>query len=86
MPFLEDNEPQEHSDENKPPNMPVTSSPNTMKRKLDEALHKVENMKKKLKVSQQKNRRLKKKVKSLSDVVKSFQKNGLISEKCASVL
>ena len=66
--------------------MPVTSSPNTMKRKLDEALHKVENMKKKLKVSHQKNRRLKKKVKSLSDVVKSLQKNGLISEKCASVL
>ena len=61
-------------------------SPNTMKRKLDEALHKVENMKKKLKVSQQKNRRLKKKVKSLSDVVKSLQKNGSISEKCASVL
>ena len=43
-------------------------------------------MKKKLKVTQQKTRRLKKKVKSLSDLVQSLQHNGLISEKCASVL
>ncbi len=57
-----------------------------MKRKLDEALHRVENMKKKLKVTQQKSRRLKKKVQSLNDVVKSLQNNGLISEKCASIL
>ena len=86
MSFLDDNELQEHPDANTPPNSPVTSSPKTMKRKLDEALHKVENMKKKLKVTQQKNRRLKKKVQSLSDVVKSLQNNGLISENCAYVL
>lgn len=57
-----------------------------MKRKLDEALHRVENLKKKLKVTQQKSRRLKKKVQSLNDVVKALQNNGLISEKCASIL
>ena len=57
-----------------------------MKRKLDEALHRVENIKKKLKVTQQKSRRLKEKVQSLNDVVKSLQNNGLISEKCASIL
>ena len=43
-------------------------------------------MKKNLKVTQQKTKRLKKKVKSLSDLVQSLQHNGLISEKCASVL
>ncbi len=57
-----------------------------MKRKLDEALHRVENMKKKLKVTQQKSRQLKKKVQSLNDVMKSLQNNGLISEKCTSIL
>ena len=57
-----------------------------MKRKLDEALHRVENLKNKLKVTQQKSRRLKKKVQSLNDVVKALQNNGLISEKCASIL
>jgi hypothetical protein len=57
-----------------------------MKRKLDEALHRIENLKKKLKVTQQKSRRLKKKVQSLNDVVKALQNNVLISEKCASIL
>ena len=37
-------------------------------------------------MTQQKSRRLKKKVQSLNDVVKAFQNNGLISEKCASIL
>lgn len=63
-----------------------SSSPQTLKRKLDKALDVIELNRKKIKTIQKKNQRLKRKVATLQDVVENLQKSEIISKNCTEVL
>ncbi|XP_022111145.1 THAP domain-containing protein 1-like, partial [Acanthaster planci] len=64
----------------------LTSSPMTLKRKIDHLQSALESCHKKLKCSQQQSRRLRKKVESLTSVVAELKDKGMVSENCGQIL
>lgn len=64
----------------------VLESPRKLKRKLADAIEKVESVQRKLKLSQQKVRRKKKQIMTMQQITMALKDKDLLSERCAETL